>query len=382
MNILIFSEDPQALVNGSDTQGRMREYARTLGQLYVIVRAAEHGRMAASGGLFLYPAAPRGVLGFLRAWRIGAMLCCAHRFDVISVQAPSLFGCIGFLLSRRFGTPFQLQLHTDYMNPWYRRAGWKERLHYALARVLVPQADCVRAVSERIRRSFQTKSGMDSRLSLKWKIAVLPIFTDTSRFLDAKADPETKRRLHDYDFKMIAVGRFVDREKNFFLLIDVMRLFVRICPASLLVIVGEGPDREGYESRIRDHGLEKNVILERWRDDLASFYKSFDLFLMSSDYEGWGRAVIEAMAAGLPIVMTDVGLAREIIKNGKNGLIVPVRDRAAFLAGIMRLYRNPGERARIASSARASAEEYAEKTKAQYLALYKKSFLMCCQKGN
>ncbi|TSD03898.1 MAG: glycosyl transferase group 1 protein, partial [Parcubacteria group bacterium Greene0714_36] len=345
MNVLMFSKDPQALVSGSATHSRMREYAEALGQLHIIVRTRELGHMAVSNGLFLYPSASRGVLGYIRAWHIGAMLCRRHRFDAISAQAPDILGCVAFLLSRRFHIPLQIQLHTDYMSPHYRRAGWKERIHYQLARFLIPRADRIRVVSERIRRSligtFQTKSGTRSRLSLESlerRIAVLPIFTDASRFITAAPDPETERRFSGYNFKMIAVGRFVDKEKNFSMLISVMRLFVRISPQALLMIVGEGPDRMNYELRIRNYELGKNIVIEPWRDDLPSFYKSFDLFVSPSNYEGWGRAVIEAMAAGLAVVMTDTGLAGEVVKNGENGIVVPVGDAQAFLRAIKTLY--------------------------------------------
>ena len=181
--------------------------------------------MIVSGGLFLYPAAPTGLLGYIRAWHVGRMLCKKYRFDVISVQAPDLSGVIGFFLSRRFRVSLQLQLHTDYMSPYYRRAGWKAYVRYLLARFLISRADCIRAVSERIRRSLARPA------------AVLPIHTNIRPFLDATADQEAERRFAGFSFKMVAVGRFVEKEKNFLILIDMMRDFVRICPDALLVIV-------------------------------------------------------------------------------------------------------------------------------------------------
>lgn len=373
MNVLMFSEDPRALAEASDTRLRLAAYARTLGTLHVIVRADHAGRMQADASLSLYPAIPRGILGLLRAWHVGAMLCRRYRFDAISAQAPNALGCIAWLLARRFGIPFQLQLHTDYMSPWYRRASWKERAHYYLARFLIPRADCVRTVSERIKRSLVSAGIMRDES----RVGVLPIYTDSARFFDAEKDPETERRLADYDFTMIAVGRFVEKEKNFFLLIDVMREFIKTAPRSLLVIVGEGPDRKNYESEIKKHGLGKNIILEVWRDDLPSFLKSFDLFLLSSYYEGWGRAVVEAMSSGLPVVMTDVGLAGEIVRDGENGSIVPVGDAGAMLAAVERLYRNPDRRRVLAGAARQVAREIKPETEEAYLALYKRTFVSC-----
>ncbi len=364
----MFSQDPEVLMEGSDVHARLRDYARVLGELYVIVQAQESRRTSASGGLFLYPVVPRGVSGLLRAWRIGAMLCRRRSFDVISVQGPGLFGCIGFLLSRRFRVPFQLQLHTDYMSPRYRRAGWKERIQYGLVRLLIPRADCIRAVSERIRRSLAVPA------------AALPIFTDVQQFLDVRADPDTERRFAGFDFKMIAVGRLVDKEKNFTLLIDVMRLFARIHPQALLVIAGEGPDRERYALCVARYGLQKNVILEPWRRDLPSFYKAFDLFLLSSNYEGWGRAVIEAMASGLPAVMTDVGLAGEVVKNGESGIVVPVGDTQAFFRAVQTLYENPEKRLQIARVGQETAKNLKPQTQKEYLSAWRACFVSCHSK--
>lgn len=391
MNILMFSEDPQALVAGSGTQERMREYAEAVGQLHIIVRAQNPRQMQASEGLFLYPVASRSVLGYIRAWRRGAMLCRAHRFDAISVQAPTVFGYIGFYLSRRFHIPLQLQLHTDYMSPHYRQAGWKERAHYHLARFLIPRADCVRAVSRRITNNLylakqgtkqgKGKNGCTLLSKVQNKISVLPIFTDALKFLDARLDTATERRFADYDFKMIAVGRFVDKEKNFSMLIDVMRLFVRICPQALLVIVGDGPDRNYYKLQITNYKLEKNIIIEPWRDDLPSFFKSFDLFLLSSNYEGWGRAVIEAMAAGLPVVMTDTGLAGEVVKTQENGIVVPVGDLQAFLDAIKNLYEDPIGRLQIAREGQETSKNLKPQTKKEYLARWRESFVSCRRNG-
>lgn len=373
MNILMFSGDPRALEPGSDTRRRLTAYARVLGTLHVIVRTERAGRMQRDGSLSLYPASPRTILGFVRAWHMGAMLCRSNRYDAISVQAPDVLGCIGWLLALRMGVPLQLQLHTDYLTPRYRRASWKERIHYVLARFLIPRAACVRAVSERIRRSIR-ESGIRNKES---GIAVLPIYTDISKFLDAQPDAETERRFAAYDFKMVAAGRFVEKEKNFSLLIDVMRDFVRIAPRSLLIIAGDGPDRKQYESRIRSYGLEKNIILEPWRDDLPSFLKSFDLYLLSSNYEGWNRGVVEAMAAGLAIVMTDVGLAGEVVRDGENGRVVPPGSADAMRGAIAEMYRDPGRRAALAAAGQRTAREMRPETEDEYLALYKRTFVSC-----
>ena len=386
MKVLMISADPAILTPGTEAAERMRDYARLFDELHIVVLCRGSAKDRQEGNLFLY--AGYGAvwpMRFFRAWRLGALCMRRSGCDMITAQGADETGALAWLLARRMGIRFQLQIHTDIMSPHYRRASGKEYLRYRIARFLIPRAACLRVVSERIRRSlivakkgtFQTKSGKYSRLSLERKITMLPIFTDVSQFISAAPDPETERRFKEYDFKMIAVGRFVDKEKNFSMLIDVMRIFVRICPQAILVIVGEGPDCRNYESRIRKYGLEKNIILEPWRDDLSSFYKSFDLFLLSSNYEGWGRAVIEAMAAGLPVIMTDVGLAGEVVKNNENGIVVPVGDAQAFLRAIKTLYEDPQKRKQLAAAGRETAKNLQPANKKDYLTRYWRSFGSC-----
>ena len=367
MKVLMFSTDPAVLIRGSDAHVRMKEYADMLGELHMVVLTRRDENGVYLRNLFLYPAASlTGALRLFHAWQIGRILCRRIRFDVISVQSPDEVGIIGLLLARRFRTPLQLQVHTDVYSPWYRRAGWKELLRYRIARFLIPRANCIRVVSKRIGHSLGRPGS-----------AVLPIFTDIASFLSAVPDTRTRERFRNHAFKMISAGRFVEKEKHFLMPIEMMRHFVKICPTALLVLVGEGPGRKRYESLIRKYGLEKNVIIEPWRSDLASFYKSFDLFLLPSNYEGWGRAAIEAMAAGLAVVMTDVGLAGEVVEDGKNGRVVPVGDGAEFLAAVEDLYKNPEKRKVIAAAGQEAVVVLAPKTKEEYLALYKRSFFSC-----
>src|SRR3989344_6304474 len=330
MKVLMISADPRVKIPGSESATRMADYARLFDALYIVVLS--RGRI-------------------IQAWREARAL--RGEYDLITAQGADETGMFAYVLSRMSGVPFQLQLHTDVMSPWYRRASWKERVRYALARFLIPRASCLRVVSHRIRRSLLQPTCLPDRQATynlqPEKIFVLPIFTDVSRFMASVPDPATEKRFQDYDFKMIAAGRFVEKEKNFNMLIDVMRLFVRICPQALLVIVGEGPAKKNYESRIKNQGLGKNVLIESWRDDLPSFLKSFDLFLLSSRYEGWGREVIEAMVAGLPVIMTDVGLAGEGVKRRENGIVVPVGDAQAFFHAIRGLYEQPKKRKLLAA---------------------------------
>lgn len=375
MKVLMISGDTGVFNEFSEVRARVTDYASLFDELHIVAvgkKKAVKSEKISESNLFLYSVSGGLLLRFFRCLRMLMQICRRANIGVISAQGADEFGFLGFFVARRFGIPFQLQIHTDIMSPWYRRASWRERLRYYLAFFLIPRADCIRVVSQRVRKSLVSKFKIqDSRMS------VLPIFTDLSHFLKAKSQQKADARFADYDFKIIAAGRFVDKEKNFGVLIEVMRDLVKARPRVLLVLVGEGPDRKHYELQIARLGIEKNVALEPWRDDLSSYYKIFDLFVLPSYYEGWGRSAVEALAAGLPVLMTDVGLAGEVIVGGNNGIIVPVGDYKALRDSLFSFFEDAALRKRLQEGVKSFQKNCLKETKERYLEEYRKSFECC-----
>lgn len=77
---------------------------------------------------------------------------------------------------------------------------------------------------------------------------------------------------------------------------------------------------------IDKNNLQQNIIMEDWTEDTISFYKTADLFVLSSFSEGWGLTVIEAASSSCPIIMTDTGCAGEFIRNDINGWVTKIND--------------------------------------------------------
>ncbi|MAL03694.1 MAG: hypothetical protein CL625_05400 [Arenimonas sp.] len=103
-----------------------------------------------------------------------------------------------------------------------------------------------------------------------------------------------------------------------------------------LVVLGEGPERESLESLIAVLRLQGRVVLPGYVAEPAGWYAHANLFVLPSDYEGFGNVLVEAMEHGLPIVSTDcVAGPAEVLANGRFGTLVPTGD-ASALAGAMR----------------------------------------------
>lgn len=128
-------------------------------------------------------------------------------------------------------------------------------------------------------------------------------------------------RLNSDDIVLICVGR-LEKVKGHDLL---LKAFGRMRPEAhmKLLIVGEGPCRQEIEHQIKEEGLQNNVRMLGQRDDIPTLLKLCDCFVLSSRSEGLSCSIIEAMAAGLPVIATDVGGNSELVVHGKNGYLVP-----------------------------------------------------------
>lgn len=126
----------------------------------------------------------------------------------------------------------------------------------------------------------------------------------------------------------IAAGR-LSSQKNFALLIDA---FAQMASASdRLTIYGDGPDRSALERRIIRLGLAQQVSLPGFIDAIIPKLQVADVFVLSSDYEGVPAVIVEALAAGIPIVATDCSVSMgDMLDDGTLGILVPTRDRTAL----------------------------------------------------
>jgi glycosyltransferase involved in cell wall biosynthesis len=138
--------------------------------------------------------------------------------------------------------------------------------------------------------------------------------------------------------------------------IEAARLVLPHLPDARFVIAGEGELRPALERQIKDHHLEKHVVLAGFRPDVLSLHKAFDVFVMSSVSEGLGTSLLDAMAASKPIVATTAGGIPEVVVDGETGFLVPPRDHEAMAEAIVRLLKDEGLRTRMGAAGRARAE--------------------------
>jgi len=161
--------------------------------------------------------------------------------------------------------------------------------------------------------------------------------------------------------------------KNQALLIKAFYPVVEKHRSARLVLVGDGPDRAALETLSADLGVARNVTFLGVREDVADILAASDVFVMTSDWEGYPLSLLEAAAAGLPAVSTDVGAISEIVRSDKTGILVPSQDESALTQAMMTMMGNARLRRTFSDAALnlAQGEFGLDKMAARYASLYR-----------
>ncbi len=138
---------------------------------------------------------------------------------------------------------------------------------------------------------------------------------------------------------LLHIGRFV-LPKGHLLLIEAFDLSIKEYPWMQLWLVGDGELRPAVERAVSEKGLQEKVSFLGIRDNVSNLLANCDLFVLPSDYEGLPLTVLEAMAAGKPVVSTRVGGVPELVEDGLTGFLVPPRDPEALSQAILRLAKD------------------------------------------
>src|SRR5262249_48025494 len=140
-------------------------------------------------------------------------------------------------------------------------------------------------------------------------------------------------------------------------LIEAARLVLLEVADARFIILGEGELREHLQHLVKEHALEKHVLLPGFRTDVLGCIKGFDLFVMSSVTEGLGTSLLDAMACERPIVATRAGGIPEIVEDDVTGLLVPPRDHHALADAIVRALNDEALRRRMGAAGLARVRE-------------------------
>ena len=184
-----------------------------------------------------------------------------------------------------------------------------------------------------------TKLGLEDHVKLKiaprQKFRVVYAGIDVEKFQRGSRPPdELKKELNIPPERFVAgwVGR-LDEIKNPMMFAKVAKVLADKKNIQFL-FVGEGDQTDVVENFVAESGLKESVIFAGFRQDIADLLQIMDVYCLTSNNEGLGRSILEAQAAGIPVIATDVGGVPEIIQDGITGILVPPGDHERFAQAI------------------------------------------------
>ncbi|WP_186767670.1 glycosyltransferase family 4 protein [Blastopirellula retiformator] len=237
---------------------------------------------------------------------------------------------------------------------------WQDEANFGLRiRGVCHQADAVVAPSPAIMEELLAAGYDPDRLHfIPNGVAIPPDRTKQRRF-DARMALQSAQPSFSLNNDMplaVYTGR-LHPKKGLITAIEAWRFVLQRFPDAKLMLVGEGPQEAELRERINSLGLQDRIFLPGVFDDVSDLLDAADLFLLPSHEEGMSLSLLEAMAAGLPAIVTDIRGNRQLVESGRNGLLFPVDNVQALQEEIVNVLHQPAAAAQLGAAARAEVTE-------------------------
>jgi glycosyltransferase involved in cell wall biosynthesis len=206
------------------------------------------------------------------------------KYDIVTSQDPFWRGLIAWIAARRLSAKLNIQVHAD--------LDAQSLIKHVLAQIILRHADSIRVVSEQIKKQVE-------HIGVRARISILPIFVDLDKFRSAVPKPHPQKNI-------FWMGRF-EPEKDPLLAIEVLKEVRESDPNVKLLMLGDGSMKEDLIKNAKDLPVE----FPGWQHEILPYMEVSDVMLSTSPAESFGSSIIEALAAGVPVVSLDVGIARE-----------------------------------------------------------------------
>ncbi len=279
-----------------------------------------------------------------------------EKYDIVHNHLEAHSG-LGAWVANNSGVPVITSFHNTQFPPgttWTETMGIRQ-LRHAYSRISIQYAlnnsHTITGCSMGVLRSLYKGAGpipsAARALYYGIEIPALPSLEERIRFrAEFGWQPDTQILLH--------VGRFAP-QKNHEGLLTIFERTLKVLPQTRLLIVGHGPLESQIQAEINARGLAKNTLILGARDDVARLMSLCDLFVFPSHHEGFGLVAIEANAAHLPVVGTNIPGLSEAIDEGKTGLLHDPKDTSGMATSVIRLLRDPDYRHVLGRNGRARA---------------------------
>jgi glycosyltransferase involved in cell wall biosynthesis len=360
MNVLMISFDPALANPDGEGYARHRAYAELAGRLTIVTPG--RGAPVTDGPLTVIPVASSriGLPAAASAAAERAARASGLPVDLIVTQDLFLTGVAGVQLRRQLNAPLLTQDHSLVLdNPdWLVEHPLRNRGLAMLARWVLGRSDFVRVVNQKARESVLRRGFAPER------VAALPLATASAAFAERLPEDELRAKRAALGIPegapvVLWVGYPVPFKRAPLLLVAFALAREEIPEARLLFVGDLARSKQDLPALARSMGSGDHVVFTGRVDhaDLPVYYQLADLFVFPSAYEGFGRVLMEAAAAGLPLLASGRGGVQEIVRDGHTGVFLPEDENLGrqFADAMVRLLRDPDLRAQYGAAARALA---------------------------
>lgn len=348
MNILFLSLDKSILEKNSKSSRRVSEYVFLADKMFFIIPSSVKKEVALAPNLKVIGSGGRNKLfQFFRIYKIAASVIEKEKIDLISVQDQHYLGLLAYFLSKRIKIGLEMQIHGFEKNRGLRRL---------ISKMIIKRADSIRTVSRRQKEELINKYEVNEK-----KITVAPIY------FEKKENKGKIEERTDNKFIFLTVGRLAP-VKNIELQIKTFQKLASAYQEMQLWIAGDGGEKKRLKKLAREKSVDKIKFLGYYKN-VEDLYNKCDCFILSSNNEGWGLVIVEAANFGLPIIMTDVGCAGELIKNNESGLVIPVGDQVELEKAMLKIFKNKDLREKLGKNAKEAVQKLPSKSDIQKLYL-------------
>ena len=262
----------------------------------------------------------------------------------------TMMGVVGSLAAKLTSVPWTVYC----IGGWVfneRLPNWKKKLYISIEKISARWKDvvvCVHPGDEKLARDLNIKP---RRL-----LTTIPNGIDVAAFEKQLLDRDTARSalagrytLHDTRYTLVATIANAYPPKNLLWYLDTCKTIHERDANIRFVIIGDGPQMDELQKKHADLKQDSYVLLTGRRMDAKSLYRAFDIFVLPSTKEGMSITLLEAMAARIPIVATDVGANKWMLDNGA-GVIVPPNDTNAMVDAVIELSHDENRRRSLAEN--------------------------------
>jgi glycosyltransferase involved in cell wall biosynthesis len=295
------------------------------------------------------------LVNFMSPWRYFR----EHKPDLVHFNLNNSFGCF-FPVLAAAACRIPIRLATEHLTFGLasgRRAGilTKKLVKKILTIYLHSTITVSQANKQLLMRDYQISS---------YRIKLIRNGIDLEKFSCSQTGRQRIRREFGITEDQLLVGtvaRFSFQKGHEFTIAAIPAI-LQSCPQSRFLLVGDGPEREKIQQRIQEMNLSPYVTITGERQDIPDLLSALDLFLLTSIFEGLPLSILEAMAAGVPVVATSVNGTPEAVAEGLTGILIPPQDSPAVAQAVISLLTDPEKRKTMSQLSRQRVRKHFDQT--------------------